>query len=105
MKSTRIPSLTTSVNNGQLLLLKPVDTTPLPLISGLLLLTLPLQTVPLPENSTSQPTEKRRIPVRHPALYGMELFSFWKRVGPWLSLSLFVLCTRLACFVVPSLPS
>lgn len=66
MKSTRIPSLTTSVNNGQLLLLKPVDTTPLPLISGLLLLTLPLQTVPLPEKSTSQPTEKRRIPVRHP---------------------------------------
>jgi hypothetical protein len=49
MKSERIPSLTTSVNNGQLLLLKPVDTEPLPLISGLLLLTLPLQTVPLPK--------------------------------------------------------
>ena len=39
MKSERIPSLTTSVNNGQLLLLKPVDTEPLPLISGLLLVT------------------------------------------------------------------
>jgi hypothetical protein len=37
MKSERIPSLTTSVNNGQLLLLKPVDTEPLPLISGLLI--------------------------------------------------------------------
>jgi len=68
MKSYRIPFLTTSVNNGQLLLLKPVDTEPLTLISGLLLLTLPLQTVPLlkKELGTSQPTEKRRIPVRHP---------------------------------------
>ncbi|KAJ6686370.1 hypothetical protein OIU79_016198 [Salix purpurea] len=43
LKTNSLPSLTTSVNNGQLLLLKPVDTTPLPLISGLLLLTLPLQ--------------------------------------------------------------